>query len=78
FSLGERLNPETAVIHIEKADPNLDGLYAAVNQRFCAHAWAEMTYINREQDLGLEGLRLAKQSYRPVRMVDKYRLTPLD
>lgn len=76
FSLGERLNPETAVIHIEKADPNLDGLYAAINQQFCAHAWAEATYINREQDLGLEGLRRAKQSYRPVRMVDKYRLTP--
>ena len=43
-----------------------------------AHAWSEVTYINREQDLGLEGLRRAKQSYRPVRMVDKFRLTPLD
>ena len=76
FSLGEALGPDTAVIHIEKANPELPGLYAAINQRFAAEAWAGYTYINREQDLGLEGLRAAKESYNPHHLVDKYILTP--
>jgi hypothetical protein len=76
FSLGEALNPDTAVIHIEKANPELPGLYAAINQRFVAEAWAGFTYINREQDLGLEGLRSAKESYYPHHLVDKYVVTP--
>jgi len=76
FSLGERLNPETAVIHIEKANLTISGLYAAINQRFCQAAWADMTYVNREQDLGVEGLRKAKQSYHPHHLVKKYIVTP--
>lgn len=76
FTLGELLNPETAVIHIEKANPEIPGLYAAINQMFCAEAWSEVAYVNREQDLGLEGLRAAKKSYNPCRMVDKYTLSP--
>lgn len=74
FSFGEMLNPETAVIHIEKANPEIDGLYTAINQRFCASAWAHALYINREQDLGIEGLRKAKQSYYPHFMVNKWTL----
>lgn len=76
FSLGETLNPETAVIHIEKANPDIPGLYAAINQLFCRNAWSDMTYINREQDLGVEGLRGAKESYHPHHMVNKYRIVP--
>ncbi|MBC8419416.1 MAG: DUF2156 domain-containing protein [Proteobacteria bacterium] len=76
ISLGEPLNSEIAVIHIEKANPEIPGLYAAMNQLFCSHAWSEMTYINREQDLGIEGLRNAKKSYHPDRMVMKYIITP--
>lgn len=76
FSLGEALNPDTAVIHIEKANPEIPGLYAAINQMFAANAWPEMTYINREQDLGLAGLRKAKESYNPHHLVDKYLVTP--
>ena len=75
FSLGEPLNEETAVIHIEKANPNIPGLYTAMNQLFCLNAWVDMTYINREQDLGAEGLRKAKKSYHPHHMVDKHILT---
>jgi hypothetical protein len=74
YALGEALNEETAVIHIEKANPDITGLYAAINQRFCSEAWARMTYINREQDLGSEGLRKAKKSYYPHHMVEKYTL----
>lgn len=76
ISLGEALNPETAVIHVEKANPEIPGLYAAMNQLFCGNEWSEITYVNREQDLGIEGLRDAKKSYHPDHMVEKYILTP--
>lgn len=75
FSLGERLNPDTAVIHIEKANPKIPGLYSAINQLSCQNAWAEIDYINREQDLGIEGLRKAKESYHPHHMVTKYTIS---
>ncbi|MGO9570119.1 MAG: DUF2156 domain-containing protein [Desulfomonilaceae bacterium] len=72
FALGELLNPDTAVIHIEKANPDIPGLYAAINQLFCAKEWSGVKYINREQDLGLDNLRKAKESYYPDHMVEKY------
>ncbi len=78
FTLGELLNPTTVVIHIEKANPKIPGLYAAINQMFCARAWAHTEFVNREQDLGLEGLRAAKQSYHPHHMVEKFEVTPRD
>lgn len=74
FSIGERLNPETVVVHVEKANPEIRGLYAAINQQCCEKAWGKVTYINREQDLGNEGLRQAKLSYHPVRLVEKFRI----
>lgn len=76
FSLGEALNADTAVIHIEKANPEIHGLYTAINQVFCREAWSGFTYLNREQDKGVDGLRKAKQSYHPHHMVNKYTLTP--
>lgn len=72
FTLGEMLNPETAVIHIEKANPEIRGLYAAINQMFCQKAWAGVPFINREQDMGIESLRSAKESYSPDHLVKKY------
>ncbi|MGD8561080.1 MAG: phosphatidylglycerol lysyltransferase domain-containing protein [Desulfarculaceae bacterium] len=76
FSLGEPLNPDTAVIHIEKANPEIPGLYAAINQMFAADAFMDIEYINREQDLGVEGLRAAKESYQPHHLVEKYVVRP--
>jgi hypothetical protein len=76
FALGEPLNEDTAVIHIEKANPDIPGLYAAINQLFCLNAWSGVTCINREQDMGVEGLRKAKESYYPHHMVNKYTLKP--
>jgi hypothetical protein len=64
FSLGELLNRETAVIHVEKANPEIRGLYALINQQFCQNAWAGVSYINREQDLGTR-LR-PRLSYHPT------------
>lgn len=75
FTLGEMLNQNTAVVHIEKANPEIRGLYPAINQQFCEHAWAGATFINREQDLGEPGLRAAKQSYHPHHLVEKFRLS---
>ena len=71
FTFGEQLNEDTAVIHVEKADPDVNGAYTAINQAFVANTWQDMTYINREEDMGIEGLRKAKESYRPVKMIKK-------
>lgn len=72
FTFGEQLNADTAVIHVEKADPEIRGAYPAINQGFVEHEWSHMTYINREEDMGLEGLRKAKESYKPVKMIEKF------
>jgi hypothetical protein len=75
FALGEMLNDDTAVIHIEKADPEIAGIYSTINQQFCENTWRHIPYINREQDLGDEGLRKAKLSYYPDHFEEKYRVT---
>lgn len=75
FAVGELLNEQTAVIHFEKANPEQGSFYTLINQQFCEHAWQEVAFINREQDLGEPGLRRAKQSYHPVQLEEKFRLT---
>lgn len=75
FTFGEKLNSDTAVIHVEKADPTIRGIYVAINQNFVENAWADMIYINREEDMGIEGLRKAKNSYRPIKMIEKFNAT---
>ena len=75
FALGELLNRETAVCHFEKADPFVEGLAQLVNREFSRRLFTDCTYINREQDLGEPGLREAKISYHPVRLVKKFRVT---
>lgn len=77
FSAGEMLSEDTAVIHIEKAKNSVDGLYTIINQQFAEHEWSGTTFINREQDLGKEGMRKAKLSYHPVALVDKYTVYPV-
>jgi hypothetical protein len=72
FSFGEQINEDTAVIHVEKGDPDIRGLYPIINQEFCLNTWQNMTYINREEDMGIEGLRKAKESYQPVKMIEKF------
>lgn len=75
FAFGEKLNPTTAVVHFEKANPELRGMYQLVNHWFCRNELLEYRFVNREQDLGIEGLRRAKESYRPHHMVKKYRVS---
>jgi hypothetical protein len=74
FACGELLNPETAVVHLEKADPELRSLYAVINQQVTRENWAGVPLINREQDLGEPGLRKAKLSYHPDHLVEKFRI----
>ncbi len=71
FTLGEALSRDTVVIHIEKADPDFPDAYAVINQQFLEHEWPQMAWVNREEDLGIEGLRRAKLSYHPARFVEK-------
>jgi len=72
FTFGEQLNSDSVVVHVEKANPSIRGAYPAINQGFIEHEWSDMTYINREEDMGQEGLRKAKESYKPEKMIEKY------
>lgn len=65
---------ECAFIHIEKANVDIPGLYNYINQQFLIHSFPEAAFVNREDDLGQEGLRKAKLSYNPIRMETKYHI----
>lgn len=72
FSFGKKINEDTAVLHVEKATPGVRGLYQAMCKEFAAHAWQDVTYLNREEDMGLPGLRKAKEDMHPEIMGKKY------
>jgi len=71
YTFGEMLNSKTLVIHIEKAHMEYEGSYQAINNFFLKNCCVDAIYINREQDLGIEGLRRAKESYKPIKMNKK-------
>ena len=64
------------VVQIEKADHTIPGAYQMINQQFVLHNCDDVEYVNREEDLGLEGLRKAKKSYYPVMRGVKYAAVP--
>ena len=73
FTLGSRLNPTTFDVHFEKAID--EAAYPAINQAFARYLrekYPEVQYLDREDDMGLEGLRKAKLSYNPDKMIEKY------
>lgn len=72
FTMGEKINNDTAVIHVEKANSTIRGLYPFINQEFCKNAWHDVEFINREEDMGLDNLKKAKESYYPVYLLKKY------
>lgn len=76
FAFGSRINTETFGVHAEKSLIECQGGYAVINREFAKHAAAEYRYINREEDLGIKGLRKAKMSYRPVILLQKYEAAP--
>ena len=74
-TVGEKATEDTALIHVEFADTSYNGSYAAINQQFAEREWSDMTYINREEDMGNEGLRKAKESYQPIKLLNSYKAT---
>ena len=78
FTIGS-FNPleNMAVIHIEKANPEMRGLYQYINREFLLHAYPTAALVNREDDMGLEGLRKAKMSYNPIGFARKYSVTEI-
>jgi hypothetical protein len=75
YTIAEKLDPDTVVVHYEKGCPDYKGVYQAINQMFLENLQGAFKWVNREQDLGEEGLRKAKLSYNPVDFLKKYRVT---
>lgn len=72
YTIGERLNSDTFIVHVEKAFSDVTGAYPMINQAFLASEASGLKYVNREDDAGDEGLRKAKLSYHPAFMLEKY------
>lgn len=72
FTYGSAVNDHTFDTHVEKADTEFDGAFTIINKLFAQHLPASFTMINREEDLGLEGLRRAKLSYHPAVIQHKF------
>ncbi|MDY6147596.1 MAG: DUF2156 domain-containing protein [Porphyromonas sp.] len=75
FTLGSPINMNTFDVHIEKARADIEGAYTMINREFVRTIPEQYTYINREEDLGLPGLRQAKESYHPALKLPKIRAT---
>jgi uncharacterized protein len=75
YTVAESLSKDMLLIHFEKGNPDFKGIYQAINQIFLERSGQNHELVNREQDLGNEGLRKAKLSYHPVDFLKKYRVT---
>lgn len=71
-TLGSESFPDTFTVHIEKAEADIQGAYQMINQQFALHNFEGYRYINREEDLGIEGLRKAKLSYFPESITESF------
>ena len=75
-TMGSRMASDTFDIHFEKAREDVDGAYTVVNQEFARYLrlkYPDIAYLDREDDMGLEGLRKAKLSYHPHHMISKHK-----
>jgi len=74
FTIGSRLSHDTFDVHFEKARADINGAYTAINYEFARYIrdkYPDIKYLDREEDMGLEGLRKAKESYKPHHMIEK-------
>ena len=74
FTFADMLKEDMVCVHIEKANPEIRGLYPAINKIFLCEEYPDVKFVNREDDLGLENLRKAKMSYNPIELIEKYTL----
>jgi hypothetical protein len=72
LSIGGPLGRNTVTVHVEKANVAYRGAYQAINNEFCKHMASHVKYINREEDMGIPGLRKAKLSYKPVKLIENH------
>lgn len=72
FTIGEKVNDNMAVIHVEKGDFKYSGIYSFINKTFAEKYLRDVKLINRQEDLGIEGLRKAKMAYNPIRLEKKF------
>ena len=73
YAVGEPVTDEMAVVHFEKGLTDYKGVYQAINQIFLENSCSSFLWVNREQDMGVDGVRQAKESYNPARFLKKYR-----
>ena len=78
FTYGSPVNDRTFVVHVEKADTSFEGIFPAINRLFAQSVPAQYEFINREEDMGLDGLRRSKLSYHPVALEYKHTALELD
>lgn len=72
FAVGEKVNDKMAVIHVERGEIAYKGIYAFLNKQFLVESFQDTEFVNRQEDTGNEGLRKAKKSYHPEKMIKKY------
>ena len=72
MTFGERLTSDTVLVQIEKAREDIRGAYPMICKLFLENEYSDTTFVNREEDMGLEGLRKAKESYCPIFKTLKY------
>lgn len=72
FTVGERITSDMQLVHIEKADYSYEGAYPMINQQYVLNECEDVMLVNREEDMGIPGMRKAKRAYYPVKMVEKY------
>ncbi len=75
YTIAEAISEDTVMIHFEKALSIYNGAYQAINRMFLQNTASGFTTVNREEDLGDEGMRVAKMSYHPVGFLKKYTLS---
>lgn len=71
-TIGEKINKDGLLVHFEKALPEFEGSYSVINNEFCKSQAKNFKFVNREEDMGILGLRKSKLSYKPMLLLNKY------